>query len=298
MFTQRIVTDDTFNFRATVESHGWFQLPPYQYHPEHGVLSRVHRLPDNRVVRLHIEQSGSTSRESFLLVQTEGDVFPTDHATIDAVVRRILCMDWDMREFYALTNTLPGYAWVEQHKAGRLLRSPTVWEDLVKTLLTTNTTWSQTIGMVKRLATALGTESAFGHVFPLPEQVAEFDVATLTARVNCGYRGAYLHSLASQIVNGEINVERWYDSSIDSQELYRQIKSLKGFGDYAVASVMRLLGHHDTISLDSVCRDMYTKKYNGGEKAVDVAIREHYAPYGKWRGLVMWMDVIEEDYTE
>ena len=36
-----------------------------------------------------------------------------------------------------------------------MLVSPTVWEDLAKTLLTTNTTWAMTKSMVARLA-ALG----------------------------------------------------------------------------------------------------------------------------------------------
>jgi hypothetical protein len=38
-------------------------------------------------------------------------------------------------------------------RAGRLLVSPTVWEDLAKTLLTTNTTWGATVQMCRRLLT-------------------------------------------------------------------------------------------------------------------------------------------------
>lgn len=296
MFTQRILIDPGFNFRATVESHGWYQLPPFQYHPEHGVLSRVHQMPDGRIVRIHVEQSGNTSRETFLLVQTEGDVFATDHAVIDAIVRRMLCLDWDLGDFYALTRSLPDYGWVDRAGAGRLLRAPSVWEDLVKTLLTTNTTWSQTINMVRKLVT-LGGDSPFGHAFPTPQQVAVRDVAALTAHVSCGYRGPYLHTLAAQVASGELNVEQWSEPGIDSQTLHKQIKSLKGFGDYAVASVLRLLGHHDVLSIDTVCRDMFARKHHNGEKPTDAVIRAHYEPYGKWRGLIMWMDVIREDFA-
>lgn len=292
MFTQRILLEDEpdFNFKATVESHGWYQLPPFTYHRQHGVLSRVHQLADGRVVNLHVEQTGNTSRESFLLVQTEGRVFVTDQAEIDATVRHMLCLDWDMGAFYAYTRTLPDYAWVEERGAGRLLRAPTVWENLVKILLTTNTSWQQTVAMCRNLM-ALGDESAYGRAFPRAQQVAVLDVASLTAKVNAGYRGAYLHDLARRIVAKELNVEAW--AHPEPGDLYPQIKALKGFGDYAAGSMLRLLGQHDNLSIDSVAREAFKSTY--GWEPTDKAIRAHYAQHGKWRGLIAWMDVIRLD---
>ena len=42
---------------------------------------------------------------------------------------------------------------------------------------------------------------------------------------------------------------------------------------------------------------MYRTRFNGGEKVADAVIEEHYAPFGKWRGLMMWMDVIAPEET-
>jgi len=83
-----------------------------------------------------------------------------------------------------------------------------------------------------------------------------------------------------------------YSRDLASDDLYRQIRRLKGFGDYAAESVLRLLGRHDTLGIDSVARDTYRTRFNNGDAVTDAAIRAHYGPVGVWRGLVMWMDVI------
>jgi 3-methyladenine DNA glycosylase/8-oxoguanine DNA glycosylase len=296
MPTQRILTDDSFNFRATVESHGWCVLAPFSYDTESGVLSRVHRMNDERVIFIRVEASSNTSRKSFLRVQAERQVYPTDTPEIDSVIRRVLCVDWEMTAFYDLLQTHPGYEWVASNRAGRLMRSPMVWEDLVKTLLTTNTTWRQTKEMCRRLV-LLGDDSPFGHTFPTPEQIAAHTPEQLAAELRVGYRGAYLHALAENIASSRLDVEAWANSDIDSATLYKQLIALKGFGDYAVASVMRLLGHHDRISIDSVCRDMFAALHSNGQRPTDAAIRAHYEAYGQWRGLVMWMDVLRDEYV-
>ncbi len=287
MLTQRIETDLTFNFVATVESHGWYQLDPFDYYREHGVLSRIQRLKDGRIALMHVEHREGGG----LLVTTEGHVTEVDSQEIETLVRYMLCMDWKLGAFYALTNSLSDYQWVEERGAGRLLRSPSIWEDLTKILLTTNTIWSQTVEMVKKLMT-LGDKSPFGYAFPTPQQVIARDVASLTAHVGCGYRGAFLHNLAQQIVSGVVDVESWRAPS--SGELYEHIIELKGFGEYAAGSMMRLLGHHDRLGIDSVARARFARLYNHGEKATDAQIQMHYEPYGRWRGLLLWMDIIRD----
>ena len=53
-----------------------------------------------------------------------------------------------------------------------------------------------------------------------------------------------------------------------------------------------MLGHFDKLAIDSACRDMFARTLNGGAKADDTAIKAHYARYGKWQGLVMWLDIM------
>jgi len=289
VFTQRILTDHTFNFRATVESHGWRNLAPFS--DDGHILRYVHRMHDGRIIQLNIQADGNTSRESFLLLQTEGDVYPSDLPEIDTAVRFMLQMDADLSAFYAYVTGLPDYTWVAPSGAGRLLRAPTVWENLAKMVLTTNITWNQTVEMVARLVT-LGDESDYGHAFPTPQQIASMDADDFADHIRAGYRAAYLHTLARQITSGAVNVEAWGVQQMSSEALYKEIKALKGFGDYAASSIVRLLGHHDVISIDSIAREVFKHLHNNDEKATDSEIRAYYARHGQWQGLVMWMDVI------
>ena len=119
--------------------------------------------------------------------------------------------------------------------------------------------------------------------------------ADLNAHVRAGYRGDYLHLLATRIAKGELEVESWRDADLPSDEVYKRIKALKGFGDYAAGNMLRLLGHFDRLATDSACRTVYKDSINKGVAASDdKEIAAYYQPFGQWRGLVQWMDVMED----
>ena len=290
-----ILTPPTgYRFSSTVFSHGWVQLPPFDHIREPRlILNRILRLGDGALVKIQIEADGDNHR---LQITADQSLNKTQSAEVQAILRRCLSMDQDLAAFYDTLRDHSRYHWVEQHGAGRLLIGATVWEDLAKTLLTTNTTWAMTRQMVGRLVT-LGDAHADGHAFPTPQQVAALSPEALNAHVRAGYRGDYLHTLAASIAEERVDVEAWYTSDLPSADLYKRIRSLKGFGDYAAGSVLRLLGRHDFLGIDSVARDMYRTQFNGGEKVPDSVITAHYEPYGEWRGLMLWMDVIAPEET-
>ncbi|MBI1258780.1 MAG: 3-methyladenine DNA glycosylase [Chloroflexi bacterium] len=278
-----------FRFLATVLSHGWCVLHPFSYE-EAGTISRVQKLSDGQIVRFEVRADANG-----LLISSEAKLSRKQQQEISAVVARCLSFDHNLAPFHDLIRAHPDYGWIETAGAGRMLVSPTVWEDLAKTLLTTNTTWAMTKSMVSRLVT-LGDAMPDGeHAFPEPAQIAAFDSETLNQHVRAGYRGAYLHELAARIVSGDLDVEAWRDPALSSVEVYKALKRLKGFGDYAAGAMMRLLGRFDQLGLDSVCRTMYAQRYNAGIAATDREIAAFYEPFGDWRGLVVWMDVMRED---
>jgi len=285
----KIATPPDFRYLPTVLSHGWCVLHPFSY-DEAGTLSRVQKLSDGQIVCFDVRDSGNG-----LTVASEAKLTRKQQQEISAVVARILSFDHDLSPFHDLIRAHPNYGWIETAGAGRMLVSPTVWEDLAKTLLTTNTTWAMTKSMVARLVT-LGDRAADGtHTFPEPEKIAAFDPDALNQHVRAGYRGAYLHELAARITSGELDVEAWRDTALSSLEVYKALKRLKGFGDYAAGAMMRLLGRFDQLGLDSVCRTMYAQRYNNGAAATDREIAAFYEPFGAWCGLIVWMDVMKQD---
>src|SRR5207245_2481087 len=105
--------------------------------------------------------------------------------------------------------------WVIEKGAGRMLRSPTVFEDLVKTICTTNCSWGLTKNMVTNLVQKLGSKSepppsgggtdaasvapsfyANKHAFPTPEAMASVGTEFYRDEIRAGYRSPYFVELA------------------------------------------------------------------------------------------------------
>lgn len=288
-------TPPGFRYWPTLHSHGWLALAPFEYDAATHALARAHRLNDGTVMRWTVRPGDD---DSVLGLRVDTRLTLSQLHEVEACVARCFHFDLDLADFYAALRDHPTYQWVERAGAGRFLVSPTVWEDLAKTLLTTNTTWRQTREMVRRL-TDLGDPHSDGTpTFPTPGQIAAYDPDALNDHVRAGYRGAYLHELATNIAAGRFDAESLRDPQMDSRELYRRITQLKGFGAYAAGAMMRLLGHFDELGIDSVARTMFKDLHNNGEKPTDAQIRAYYAPFDRWQGLVVWMDVIRDDFAD
>lgn len=147
--------------------------------------------------------------------------------------------------------------------------------------------------MCKRLVTLGDPYPGGGHAFPSAQRVAAMNPDDFNTHIRAGYRSAYLHLLATRIANGEIEVESWRDPELSSADLYKRIRGLKGFGDYAAGNLLRLLGHFDRLATDTVCREVYKNQINNGIPAAhDRDITAYYEQFGRWRGLAQWMDVM------
>ncbi|WP_406699281.1 3-methyladenine DNA glycosylase [Singulisphaera sp. Ch08] len=287
-----------FRFIPTVFSHGWYQLPPFSYDHERQGLTRIHQFRDGGVARLRIGQGENEGAiEVTVEAGAKGRLVRERREEVVRVVGTCLNLGRDLAPFYRSTRGRPDYRWVETMGAGRMLVSPTVWEDMAKTLLTTNTTWGATVQMCRRLAT-LGEPFGEGeHSFPTPERVASLSVDALNEHVRAGYRSAYLSQLARAIVEQGLDLESWREPGSSSDDLFRRIRGLKGFGEYAAGSMCRLLGAFDRLGLDSSCRASFRER-NGGELASDKQIALYYEPFGEWCGLALWMDVMKSHLAE
>src|SRR2546421_12580970 len=96
-----------------------------------------------------------------------------------AQVRRVLSLDLALPPFCRLAADDPELAWVLEG-AGRMVRSPTVFEDVVKTICTTNTSWGGTTRMVNALVEHLGEKAPgapklgpLGRAFPTAAAMAK-----------------------------------------------------------------------------------------------------------------------------
>ena len=282
-----------FDFKRTLGSHGWSELAPCEWVNE-GELRRVLDLGEREPVTLTItgDRSGVSVRASRRLGKREAAQAVRD-------VRHMFRLDDDMTEFYGALAAEPEFAWVERDGAGRLLRSPTVYEDLVKSIMTTNCSWSLTRKMVTGLVSGLGRESkAGGRTFPTAEMMAAQPLDFYRDVVRAGYRAPYLLELAGRVAAGELDVEGWAASELPTAELKREMKRVKGVGDYAAENLLKLVGRYDVLALDSWVRAKFAQVRNKGRACDDKKIARFYSRYGHWRGLALWCDMTRDWFED
>jgi 3-methyladenine DNA glycosylase/8-oxoguanine DNA glycosylase len=293
----RISTPTDFSFWRTASSHGWCNLAPFFLDRERRLLRRVLRTSKDPAL---VEISENSDHELHVSIQSHHRLVQKDLGFIRAQVAHVLRLDESLAEFYlALSKAgVNGeFEWIPKARAGRLLRSPSVFEDVVKMICTTNCAWSATKRMIENLVSKLGTPFDGQHSdFPTPEQLAGVTEEFLVREIRSGYRSGYLIELAEKVASGHLGFRHW--QNLKEEELFREILSIKGVGPYAAGNLLRLLGHYRHLALDSWCRPRYSQVYRQGRKVSDKTISRHYQKYGNWSGLVMWLDLTREWFEE
>jgi N-glycosylase/DNA lyase len=286
-------TPDDFSFRHTVYSHGWSELLPFRLDEENWRLTYVFQTPrSSRPISAVVSEDAGGLR-----IDVAGKRF--DEAKLTSEVRHILRLDDPLEDFYSLTNDDERLTWVARSNAGRLLRSPTVFEDMVKTLCTTNCSWGLTKIMVTNLVELLGEPAVGGgHAFPTAEALADVNEKFFREKIKAGYRSPYFVEMAGLIASGKLDPESWLTSDLPTPELKKTIKSVKGFGDYAADNLLKLLGRYDGLALDSWLRSQFYKKHNREKACPDKKIEKHYKKFGSWRGLAIWCDMTERWFDD
>jgi N-glycosylase/DNA lyase len=280
-----------FSFKYTVFSHGWYDLLPFELDAENWRLSYV--FSDKKNIERRVATVFET--ENRLKIEVSGDrISERFKKKILRDVRHILRLDDDLSKFYKLAKREKEFAWIAENNAGRLLRSPTVFEDMVKTVCTTNCSWALTKKMVANLVEKLGEETAVGkHAFPTAEKMASVTAEFYRGEIRAGYRASYFAELAEKVASGKIKPESWLQTNLSTSELKKEMKQIKGVGDYAAENLLKLVGRYEGLALDSWLRAQFYKKHAGEKVCADKEIESFYERFGDWRGLALWCDMTE-----
>ncbi|HZD11633.1 MAG TPA: hypothetical protein VE553_09855 [Candidatus Binatia bacterium] len=274
-----------FSLPAVVNSHGWVQLVPFQRHDD-GTFGYVARLANGRVLAYR-----AAPMAGGLTVSTSARLNEVEKAELAEQVRWTVGLDQDLSPFYELAREHPRLGHVPTHYRGRLLRSPTLFEDVVKTILTTNTTWSGTIRMVTNLVGQWGDSlpgDAGRHAFPTPEQLAAASADVLRREAGLGYRAPYIRELAQAVASTELALEALKYSKLPTPDLRRELLNIKGVGNYAAANLLLILGRYDHIPIDSWALRMVSQEWHDGESIGPAEVEAAFAEWGHWKGLAYW----------
>jgi len=281
------------DLRRTVRSHGLVDLPPMRERDEGRALEVTFGVPGGaRTVTVR------DGRPGYAVAEVKGRA-PGARAAqaIQDTVRHVLALDRDLSGFYERAAADADLEWVCAG-AGRMVRSPTVFEDVVKTICTTNCAWSATERMVGALVEHLGERAPgaprtgpWGRAFPTAQAMAEAGEGFYRDVARAGYRGRSLIGLAEAVAGGDLDLEvldATAPEGLSDEEVEAALLALPGVGPYAAAHVMLLLGRCSRLILDSWTRPTYARLV-GRKQVSDRTILRRYRRYGPWAGLAFWL---------
>jgi len=282
----------------TMSSHGFADLAPTRLNEQARTLETTLRVPGARPRRVRIAIDGDGHAVVDVLGPAAG---PRIQAGVLDGVRHVLRLDQDLSAFYAKAAGDPDLSWATTG-AGRMLRSPTVFEDVVKTVCTTNCAWGATVRMVNALVEHLG-DSAMGgdgapltNAFPTPERMAGAPESFYREVVRAGYRSPHLIRIARSVAGGELDLEsfgRMTPDELPNEELERRLLAIPGVGPYAAAHIMMTIGRSSLLVLDSWTRPKYAR-LTGRRAVSDRQIERRFRRFGEHAGLAFWLFVTRD----
>ena len=223
---------------------------------------------------------------------------PPTAAEVRAAVRTCLALDEDLEPFRARARADRGErrgrarcSGALDRGLGRLLRSPTVFEDAVKTLCTTNCSWALTRAMITRLVEELGEEGPAGRAFPSPGG-------------DGGAAGAVLPGADPGRLPRALPPRRWPATSPRGGSTSRPgatrpsrpptcaaaIRALDGLRALRDRAPDAAAGRHEGLALDSWTRRKIAELRGRKRQPSDAALGRWFAPWGEWAGLAMWLE--------
>ena len=274
-----------FNFLSVVKSHGWYQLAPFHFDEETDTLHYVMQLSNGRVVELKLRE-GTDS----VSVETE----KLDRAERKEVAEKVTWMfglDLDFARFYSASRGEPKLVSAKKRSLGRVLRSPTIFEDVIKTILTTNTLWGATKNMTRKLVNQFGAAlegDPEKRAFPSPPSIAASNPEFIKDAIRVGYRAPAIFQLAARVASGQTDLESLKTSSMPTPELRKQLMTINGVGPYAAANLLMILGRHDFIPIDSYALKMVSQEWYAGKPITVKEVEQRFAKWGEFKGLAFW----------
>lgn len=291
-----------FNFRSVIESHGWVQLAPCGYDKAKSTFTYIDRLASGHVVEYRVSESADGVQ-----VQTEA-LTKLELAEAKEKVRWMFALDADFSAFYKVARKESKLRHAAKLARGRLLRSPTLFEDVIKTILTTNTLWGATKRMTLNLISEFGEPLSGGRVapsvseertkttettmekraFPTPESITASSPDVLREKIRVGYRAPAIHELATKITSGEFDLEALKTSTLPTLELRKELLKMNGVGPYAAANLLLILGRSDFIPVDSWALKLVSHEWYRGKPVTAKEVEKRFEKWGEFKGFAFW----------
>ncbi len=285
-----------FSLKATVLSHGWHECAPMNW-SEGGRCFQTIESSGDRTRRVSVVENGHSRREPQLSVRVDGG--DIDDEVLQRTRHRLrvtLGLDRDLSEFYELCVLHPRLKAIPRIGGGRLIRSASMTENIIKALCATNVNWTQAVKMINRIAQLGPHVPHFRNLtaWPGPREILRAGERYLNEVCRLGYRTGSILAFCRAVDDGRFEPESLdvmaSDSAVSSDDLLTLLRSIHGIGPSSGHYLLGFLGRHDRLSIDSATVAHVAQLHTKGRRPTNKQIERIYAPYGRWKNLVYWCE--------
>ncbi|MCE9589503.1 MAG: hypothetical protein K8S99_03150 [Planctomycetes bacterium] len=275
-----------FDLTRAICSYGYFILAPNHWDT---TTQRFHRpLRGNADRLIHVTLS-QRPRSDLLKIACDTRVDRAERALLFTQLRRILRLDEPESRYRAWRKLHPEAA---RRGFGRVFRSPTFFEDIVKTMTSCNVTWPNTMRMNVLLTARVGNGA-----FPTPGELAGWSPEKLKASCRVGYRAERIVKLARDVVDGRLDLAPLEDMSRTTDDVFGDLLEIHGIGPYAAANICQLLGRYDRLPIDTETYRHFRQEHgvrhkaDGSPRDLHGKIERHYKRYAPFQFLAYWFEL-------
>ncbi len=271
-------------------SYGYFLLWPNHWDPKTRAFTRVLDLAGGPA-RVWVRQDGDNGspragRGGPLLVKADRGLAKAERTEAVRQLSRMMRLDEDEAVVRAFHKVDPRF---RRSGRARLMRSPTMFEDVIKTVTSCNVTWPSTVLMNRRLCEVVGR----GGAFPSARRLARARAGTLRARCRVGYRDQRILELSRMFASGELEAAWFEDPATPDDAVFERLIELPGIGPYAAANIMQLLGRYSRLPMDTetVRHAKLLLGFRGPAGRIMKRVARHYAPFGSHAFRSYWFEL-------
>lgn len=282
-------------------SYGYFLLAPNRWDPATQSVTRPFDLKHKgreRPVIARIDQpqpkSARSPKGQPIRIRTDRAIDTADRAELKRQITRMLWIE-DAGSAQSIKQFHKADPRWKRSGQGRLSRSPSLFEDIIKTVTSCNVAWPNTMNMNELLCWHAGPGIKGAKAFPRASQLARIEPERLRARCKVGYRDKRIVELARLFVKGHID-EHWLTNPETSDNDVRAfLVTLPGIGPYAAHNIMQLLGRFAHVPYDSETVRHVTNilGFKGSASALEKKTRAHYEQFGEHAFRSYWFELLE-----
>ncbi len=202
-------------------------------------------------------------------------------------IRLTLGLQFNLREFYATYKDDPIAPAFQFCTGLKLTRAYDLFESLISSILTQNSSVWKWVGQVRKLKELAGEKFPMEHFmiysFPSPQNLFRLKYRIKEAKL--GYREEYVLKAIEEIATYQIRLDKLRTLSTDKAR--KILLKIKGIGP-KVADMFLLygLGKSDVPPIDIwIQRGVSSIFFKGKEVSLDVCRTKLVEHYGKWAGL-------------